>query len=86
MVASGFLLLVGFWTPLASLVFASLRVVASLPWIAPPVQSAIDSPWAAFYAVTIAIAVALLGPGFLSIDCRLFGHREIIIPPANRRH
>ena len=32
-----------------------------------------------------AVAVALLGPGALSLDCRLFGPREIVIPTPTRR-
>ena len=40
--------------------------------------------FAATYATTIGIAVALLGPGAISLDYRLFGPREIMIPPARR--
>jgi hypothetical protein len=32
----------------------------------------------------LGIAVTLLGPGALSVDFRLFGHREIIIPRSVR--
>jgi hypothetical protein len=32
--------------------------------------------------VAIASAIAILGPGALSVDARLFGLREIIIPAA----
>ncbi|HTP34796.1 MAG TPA: hypothetical protein VMJ75_21615 [Candidatus Acidoferrales bacterium] len=37
----------------------------------------------AFVAI-VATALALLGPGTFSVDARLFGLREIIIPPARR--
>ncbi len=47
-------------------------------------QRAGDSPWAAIYAISIAIAVALIGPGSVSLDCRLYGPREVIIPAADR--
>ncbi len=32
----------------------------------------------------LAAVIALLGPGAYSLDARLFGRREIIIPPASR--
>jgi hypothetical protein len=30
------------------------------------------------------VAVVFLGPGAFSLDARLFGRREIIIPPVSR--
>jgi uncharacterized membrane protein YphA (DoxX/SURF4 family) len=82
---SGSLLLIGLWTLLASVVFASIMVVTSVFWVGRPVENAINSPLVALFAITIAIAVALLGPGSMSLDCRLFGPREIIIPATDRR-
>jgi hypothetical protein len=32
-----------------------------------------------------AVALALLGPGAFSLDGRLFGRREIVIPPSSRK-
>jgi hypothetical protein len=37
-------------------------------------------PTTAFLFALIAIAVICLGPGAYSLDARLFGRREIIIP------
>jgi len=34
--------------------------------------------------IVAAVALALLGPGAFSLDGRLFGRREIVIPPATR--
>ena len=81
---SGSLLLIGLWTRIASAVFASLMLVTSFSSVGRPVLNPIHSPLAATYATTIAIAVALLGPGAISLDYRLFGPREIMIPPARR--
>ncbi|HEY6851203.1 MAG TPA: hypothetical protein VI320_33955 [Terracidiphilus sp.] len=41
-------------------------------------------PVAAFNLAAISAALVLLGPGAFSIDARLFGRREIIIPEARR--
>jgi hypothetical protein len=41
-------------------------------------------PLAAFNLAAISAALVLLGPGAFSIDARLFGRREIIIPEARR--
>jgi putative oxidoreductase len=38
---------------------------------------------ACFLAMSIAIALVLLGPGAFSIDARRFGRREIVIPPRS---
>ena len=40
---------------------------------------------ACFLAMSIAIALVFLGPGAFSIDARLFGRREIVIPPRSTR-
>jgi hypothetical protein len=37
-----------------------------------------------FGLMVLATAIALLGPGAFSIDSRLFGRREILIPHATR--
>jgi uncharacterized membrane protein YphA (DoxX/SURF4 family) len=40
---------------------------------------------ACFLPMSIAIALVFLGPGAFSIDARLFGRREIVIPPRSTR-
>jgi len=40
-----------------------------------------DARLAAFGMIVTAVAIALLGPGAFSLDGRLFGRREIVIPP-----
>ena len=46
----------------------------------PPDTSVLIDRLAALIVVVDAAALALLGPGALSIDARLFGRREITIP------
>jgi hypothetical protein len=38
----------------------------------------------AYGMIITAAALALLGPGAFSLDGRLFGRREIVIPPSSR--
>jgi hypothetical protein len=81
LVAGGFLV-VGFLTPFATLAIG-LEVLAIrlnlLPTCAPPL---LDSRWALIFGVAIISAIAVLGPGAYSFDSRLYGRREIIIPPS----
>jgi hypothetical protein len=45
--------------------------------------SLFDTRLATTLATSIAVAILCLGPGAFSIDARLFGRREIIIPDAS---
>jgi uncharacterized membrane protein YphA (DoxX/SURF4 family) len=79
--ASGALLLVGFLTPIAGCLggvgcaFVALsRGAVSMPVI-------FDSRQAVVFAVTMLLGIVVLGPGAFSLDARMFGRREIIIPP-----
>ena len=78
---SGVALLAGILTPLAGVV-AGLGAIASgfsfLP--APVVSNLADSKLAVVLIAIVATAIACLGPGAFSVDARLFGRREIIIP------
>lgn len=72
----GLLLVAGLWTPIAGVLAA-----AAAAW------NAYASPGdVGFYALlgTIAIALALVGPGAWSIDARLFGMRQIKIPTGRQ--
>jgi uncharacterized membrane protein YphA (DoxX/SURF4 family) len=81
---SSVLLLIGFLTPILSLlaVFECLAIAWS--WFPFQLLDPPESKPALFPIVVIAGAIALLGPGAFSLDARLFGWKEIVIPPASR--
>jgi uncharacterized membrane protein YphA (DoxX/SURF4 family) len=76
---SGAALVAGFLTPASGAVggLTTLFIVAT--WTPPGASVRIDR-LAALILVVDAAALSLLGPGALSMDARLFGRREIIIP------
>ncbi len=76
---AGALLLAGLMTPIVA---ALAGIVGAVWWTAvvPPHTAALQSKLLAALLTGLAVAVALLGPGAFSIDARLFGLREIIIP------
>jgi len=81
---SSALLLIGFLTPILSLlgVFECLAIVLS--WFPFQLLTPFESKLALVPIIAIAAAIALLGPGAFSLDARLFGWKEIVIPPASR--
>jgi uncharacterized membrane protein YphA (DoxX/SURF4 family) len=83
-VASGGALLVGFLTPLAASIVGFATLGLALGWLPAPPSNLFDSKVAVMFGVAVAAAVGFLGPGAYSIDARLFGRREIVIPPAVR--
>lgn len=62
------LLLLGFMTPVIAIVIAVISVVV-----------AFTNP-ELIGVIVLGLAIALLGPGAFSIDARMFGRREILIP------
>lgn len=81
---SGLCLLLGFLTPILSLLacLESLGIVFS--WGPLQLLNPLESRLALIPVIAIAAAIALLGPGAFSIDARLFGWKEIVIPPVSR--
>jgi uncharacterized membrane protein YphA (DoxX/SURF4 family) len=81
---SGGCLLIGFLTPILSLLggLECLGIVWS--WFPFQLLSPFESKLALAPIIAMSIAIALLGPGAFSLDARLFGWKEIVIPPASR--
>jgi uncharacterized membrane protein YphA (DoxX/SURF4 family) len=81
-VAAGTLLLVGFLTPFAGSILAAgvLSVVLSLLPVCSP--NLFGSKTDLVFAMTMLATIIGVGPGRFSVDARVFGRREIIIPPA----
>jgi uncharacterized membrane protein YphA (DoxX/SURF4 family) len=72
--AGGALLAAGFLTPLVALAVAG-SLAARLYGPTPPLPEL-----SLLLLIGGCVAVALLGPGAYSLDARLFGRREIVIP------
>jgi uncharacterized membrane protein YphA (DoxX/SURF4 family) len=50
----------------------------------PPSLNLFEALLPTFLVVVVAVAIIFLGPGAWSVDGRLFGRREIIIPHTSR--
>jgi uncharacterized membrane protein YphA (DoxX/SURF4 family) len=79
-ILGGGLLIVGLLTPIAGGLVAFQTAGHALAWFPIPSPNLLDTMSATALVGVVALAVALLGPGALSVDARLFGRREIIIP------
>ena len=83
-IASGALLLIGYMTPFAGVVAGLFCVGSALSWFPAPNLELFEAKLTAALAAVIVVALVCLGPGAFSMDARLFGRREIIIPDASR--
>ncbi len=72
-------ILIGFLTPIAGIVCSSGYLALGLSQLL-SADSNRPSDLSNFYVVVISISLILLGPGAFSMDARLFGRREIILP------
>jgi len=81
----GVLLLVGILTRLLALVAAMVGLSSIFAWFPGSNVGSFDAQMTAALSVVIALSLLCLGPGALSLDARLFGRREIIIPPTSSR-
>ncbi len=79
-VISGVFLLLGFFTPFMAVV-AGLDLIGKAVSVIPaPIPDLFSAQPALIFGLTVLVAVVGAGPGRFSIDARMFGRREIIIP------
>lgn len=83
LVVCGAALAAGFLTPIAALLVALSSLGTAFSWFPEPSWGSQDARLVAFGMIIVAAALALLGPGAFSFDGRLFGRREIVIPPSS---
>lgn len=76
-------LVIGLLTPVPAIVLACLVPVL---WAVHGTDGGTAAVLTTLLVAANAVAVALLGPGTFSMDGRLFGRREIIIPPQATTH
>jgi uncharacterized membrane protein YphA (DoxX/SURF4 family) len=82
---AGALLTIGLLTPVA----AVLTAVAAIAFLVLSVPACMDNLFQSHLSIVFASAnlasLILLGPGSFSVDARIFGRREIIIPSTSSR-
>ena len=80
MIAVGTLILTGCVTRFAAAAALLASVLITFSWFPGPRVGLFESPMSAILAAVIAGATVCLGAGAYSVDARLFGRREVIIP------
>ncbi len=80
LIVTGLLLLIGFLTRFAAILAAIVDVISALSWMPNSGPGPLNDSMTALLSAVMAIAVICLGAGAFSLDSRLFGRREIIIP------
>ena len=78
---SGSLLLIGLMTPVAGALAAVDIAGIALGWLPSPLAHRLGLGANAVLPAIVALAIAFLGPGAISVDAARFGRREITIPP-----
>jgi uncharacterized membrane protein YphA (DoxX/SURF4 family) len=81
--ACGALLTIGFFTAIASVV-AFIAAGLAMSGAASCMPNLFAAKLSLVLAMVILLALFLVGPGAFSVDSRVFGRREIIIPPISR--
>ena len=76
LLGAGILLITGLWTPIAGTLVALTEIWKML--ILP------GDKWLWLMLGTLGAALAMLGPGFWSVDARLYGWKRLEPPPLKR--
>ena len=74
------LIMVGMLTPVAGTVVALYGIGIACSLLPSCTRPLFGSGIPLLFAISILLAIIILGPGAFSVDARLFGRREIIIP------
>ena len=77
LMGAGLLLIAGLWTPIVGTSVALIEI-----W---KIFSLAGDKWVWLLLGTASAALAMLGPGFWSIDARLFGWKRIEAPPRKNK-
>jgi hypothetical protein len=81
LIVDGVLLLLGLLTPVAGLIAPILASAAAFQWLLPPSPLLLAIRTVALPFSVITLSLVALGPGAYSLDARIFGRRELRIPP-----
>ena len=81
--ASGVLLLIGYLTPFSGALAGLISLGSAFSWFPPADLNLFEAKSTGALATVIAAALVCLGPGAFSLDGRLYGRREIVIPDAS---
>jgi uncharacterized membrane protein YphA (DoxX/SURF4 family) len=81
LVLDGLLLALGLFTRLAGIIAPALASAVAFHWLLPPSPWLIEIRAVAIPFAVICLSLVALGPGAYSIDARLFGRKQLRIPP-----
>jgi uncharacterized membrane protein YphA (DoxX/SURF4 family) len=79
-ILAGALLVLGFLTPIVAVLIGLGAIGIGFEFLPSCTPALFDSRLSIALGGAILAAIAVLGPGSLSVDARMFGRREIIIP------
>jgi uncharacterized membrane protein YphA (DoxX/SURF4 family) len=72
----GVLLAIGLYTPFTAIFGGAAGTVALF-------ISKCDDPLAAGFVLLVMVALGMLGAGAYSLDARMYGRREVVVPPRH---
>jgi uncharacterized membrane protein YphA (DoxX/SURF4 family) len=81
----GLLLLIGFLSRYAAFLAALIGSSCAFSWSLISKTGPLLTPTTSLLYTVLVTAVICLGPGAFSLDARLFGRREIVIPPSSSK-